>query len=74
MTAPPPARRRASILAEIPRVALTRDEAAASLGISVDTFERYVQPEIRMIRRGANRLVPVVELERWATASAEKTL
>jgi hypothetical protein len=63
-----------SILAPIPRVALSREEAAAALGISVDSFERHVQPEVRMIRRGKLRLVPVAELERWANASAERTL
>ena len=61
-------------LAPIPRVALTREEAADSLGISLDSFERHVQPEVRMIRRGKLRLVPVAELERWASASAERTL
>jgi hypothetical protein len=58
----------------IPRVALSREEAAASLGMSLDSFERHVQPELRMIRRGKLRLVPVHELERWAEASAERTL
>jgi hypothetical protein len=59
----------------VPRVALTREEAAASLGMgSVDSFERYVQPSIRMIRRGSLRLVPVAELVRWANDAAEATL
>jgi hypothetical protein len=33
--------------------------------MSVDSFERNVMPEIRVIRMGALVLVPVVELERW---------
>ena len=49
----------------IPRTALTREEAAASLGMSLDSFERYVQPTIRLVRLGRMRLVPVSELERW---------
>ncbi len=49
------------------RVTLTKPEAAAALGISVDSFERHVQPELRMIRRGRMRLIPLHELERWAT-------
>ncbi len=48
-----------------PRLALTRSEAAAALGISVDSFERFVQDEVRHIRRGRLRLIPVAELERW---------
>jgi hypothetical protein len=58
----------------IPRVALTRDEAAAAVGMSLDSFERHVQPELRLIRRGKLRLVPITELERWADAAAERTI
>ena len=58
----------------IPRIALTREEAAASLGMSVDSFERYVQPHVRLIRAGALRLVPVAELERWADENAARVL
>jgi hypothetical protein len=61
-------------LSPVPRVALTRREAAAALGISVDSFERHVQPELRLIRRGRMRLVPVSELERWASENATLTL
>ena len=60
--------------APVPRLALTREEAAASLGMSLDSFERHVQPSLRMIRRGRLRLVPIVELERWAEQEAEATL
>jgi len=56
------------------RVALAREEAAAVLGMSLDSFERYVQPDIAMIRRGRMRLVPVAELTRWANEMAEKTI
>jgi len=58
-------------LAAVPRVCLTRHEAAQSLGLSLDSFERHVQPEIKMVRRGKLRLVPVTELNRWAERSAE---
>jgi len=57
-----------------PRLALTRAEAAASLGVSVDTFERHIQGELRLIRRGRLRLIPVVELERWVDRNAARTL
>jgi hypothetical protein len=55
---------------EVPRVTLTKVEAAASLGISVDSFERHVQPELRVIRRGRMRLIPCTELQRWAAENA----
>jgi hypothetical protein len=59
---------------QVPRLALTRAEAADCLGMSVDSFERHVQPEVRLIRRGRMRLVPVRELERWAKENATFTL
>ncbi len=65
--APPPK-------APVPRVALTREEAAAALGMGLDSFERHVQPTIPMIRRGRMRLVPVAELERWASEQAERAV
>ena len=43
-------------IAPVPRVALTRAEAAASLGVSLDSFDRHIQPELRIIRRGRLRL------------------
>lgn len=58
----------------VPRVALTRQEAAAALGMSLDSFERHVQPELKLIRRGKLRLVSVAELQRWAGESAERVL
>ncbi len=55
-------------------IALAKPEAAAALGMSVDSFERHVQPHLRCIRRGRLRLFPVSELERWADANAEQVL
>ena len=62
---------RAKITRPVPAIALTRPEAAASIGMSVDSFDRYVLPEIRLVRKGTMRLVPVRELERWADENAE---
>jgi hypothetical protein len=56
------------------RLALTRTEAAAALGLSVDSFERYVQPEVRLVRRGRLRLIAITELERWLTTNASRVL
>jgi hypothetical protein len=49
---------------------LTRQEAAASLGMSVDTFERRVQPFIKVVPCGQLVLVPPPEIERWIKADA----
>jgi hypothetical protein len=54
----------------VPRYALTRQEAAASLGMSVDTFERRVQPFIMVVPCGQLILVPPAEIERWIKANA----
>jgi hypothetical protein len=47
------------------RLTLTRVEAARTLGISMDSFERHVQPEVRAVVRGRLRLYPLSELQRW---------
>lgn len=49
------------------RLALSRAEAAASLGMSMRHFQRHVQPYVRCIYTGQLRLYPVGELERWIT-------
>jgi excisionase family DNA binding protein len=51
---------------EVPRVALTIDEAALALGMSRDHLERHVLADLRVIRVGRRMLVRVAELERWA--------
>ena len=58
----------------VPRLALTREEAAASVGMSLDSFERHVQPTLRLVRLGRMRLVPIGELERWLDERAQRTL
>lgn len=52
-------------LQPVPRLLLSRKEAAASLGMSLDTFERRVQPAIKLVPCGQLVLVPLRELERW---------
>jgi len=60
--------------APIPRLALSREEAAASVGMSLDSFERHVQPTLRLVRLGRMRLVPIRELERWLDEHAQRTI
>lgn len=58
--------------APIPRVALqVPGEAAAALGMKPRSFQRHVQPELPLIRRGSLRLVAVAELEKWAERNQE---
>jgi len=42
--------------------------------MSLDSFERHVQPHLRLLRLGRMRLVPVRELARWAEEQAERTI
>jgi hypothetical protein len=55
----------------IPRIALTPAEAAAAIGVGPDA---NVAPELRLVRRGRKRLVPVSELERWTVENASRVL
>ena len=56
------------------RMALSKAEAADTLGVSVDFFERHVMPELRIVRRGRRRLIPTDELGRWLDEMAAQTL
>lgn len=50
----------------VPRTLLTRQEAADSMGMSLRTWERRVQPDVRVVAAGQLVLVAPRELERWA--------
>jgi excisionase family DNA binding protein len=54
-----------------PPLALTVEQACASLSISWDTWRAHVEPEIRLVRLGRRKLVPVTELQRWLDSHAE---
>ena len=56
------------------RLALSKVEAADALGISVDFLEDHVMHELRVVRKGRRRLIPVKELERWMEEQAKKAL
>jgi hypothetical protein len=44
------------------------------LGVSDDYFAPHIAPELRWVRRGAVKLVPLRELERWLDVSAARVL
>jgi hypothetical protein len=58
----------------LPRLALSPDECAHALGVSRDFFDEHVLPELRIVRRGRRRLVPLRELERWLDREAALAL
>jgi excisionase family DNA binding protein len=58
----------------VARLALSPDEAAASLGVSRDFLDEHIASELRWVRRGRRKFVPLSELERWLETSAARTL
>jgi len=58
----------------VPRLALSKTEAADALGVSVDFLEEHVLHELKIVRRGRRRLIPLSELQRWIDSNAHRTL
>jgi hypothetical protein len=58
----------------VPRLALNVKEACAALGVSWDVWREHVEPDVRLVRIGTRKLVPVAELERWLAEHGETTL
>jgi hypothetical protein len=58
----------------VPRLALSKQEAAASLGLSEQSFDRYVRAHVPCVRRGRLRLYSPADLARWVSDSAEIAL
>jgi excisionase family DNA binding protein len=56
------------------RLALSKREAAGALGVSVDFLEEHVMHELRIVRCGRRRLIPVGELELWLERRASRVL
>ena len=54
----------------VPALALRRSEAAAALGISVETFDAYVRPYVPAVRPGGVTTYPVAGLMAWLEKNA----
>jgi excisionase family DNA binding protein len=57
-----------------PVLALSIEGACESLGVSWDLWREHIASEVRIVRVGRRRLVPVAELQRWLDEHAEKVL
>ena len=66
--------KRAPAVGALQRLGYSKREAAEALGMSVDSFERHVQPELRVVRRGKLRIFSRCELERWLEENQQRTL
>jgi TPR repeat protein len=58
----------------VPKLALTVKEACEALGVSWSTWRQHIEPDIRMVRIGARKVIPVSELRRWLDCHARSTL
>jgi len=62
---------RVTVNVPVPALALRRAEAAASLGISVETFDSQVRPHVPVTRLGSVTVYPVAGLQAWLNAHQE---
>ena len=51
----------------VPALALRRAEAAAALGVSLETFDQHIRPHIAAVQVGTVVLYAVTELQRFLT-------
>jgi hypothetical protein len=59
-------------IAAVPRLGLSREEAASAIGSSLSFFEEHVEPELRAVRRGRRKFFAVSEIQRWLDENAER--
>jgi hypothetical protein len=57
---------------EVPRLALTQEEAAESLGMSVTAFVQHVKMELPVVFVGSMRRYPVWGLQDWMRENATR--
>ena len=62
------------VVTDISKLAVSVAEAAELLGMSDDHLRRHVLPDLRIIRSGRLRLVPVAELKAWIDGNAARAL
>jgi len=60
--------------APVPKLAYTIAEACAALSVSWDTWHAHIEPDVRLVRIGTRKLVPVTELQRWLDQTAETAM
>jgi hypothetical protein len=54
----------------VPALALRRAEAAAALGVSLETFDHHVRPNVAVARAGSVTVYPVAGLAAWLEREA----
>lgn len=59
---------------KVPRLALRPEQAAESLGVSRSFFFAQILPELRVVRCGRLRLVPIRSLEDWLARRSSRVV
>jgi excisionase family DNA binding protein len=54
-----------------PVLALSVEQACEALGVSWDTWRAHIEPDMRLVRLGRRKLIPVSELQAWLDRYAE---
>ena len=54
----------------VPALALRRAEAAAAIGVSLETFDAHIRPHLAAVQVGTVTTYPVAELQRFLTENA----
>ncbi len=49
----------------IPALALRRADAAAALGVSLETFDAHIRPQLAAVKTGSVITYPTTELQRF---------
>lgn len=52
-------------------ILVDRNRAAAELGMGLTSFKEYVQPHLKVVRKGRLRLYRYADLMAWADANLE---
>ncbi len=56
---------------EGPKLAVRREEAARAVGVSDESFDRYVRPYLPVVRLGSLRVYPVAGIAAFLAERAE---
>jgi hypothetical protein len=55
-------------------LSLRLEDASRALGVSDETFTRYVRPSLPVVRLGSVRVYPVALLEAWLCEHADRPI
>lgn len=61
----------AAVKPTTPVLALSVEQACAALGVSWDTWREHIEPDVRLVRIGRRKIVPVSAIQAWLDAHAE---